>query len=61
MKKDYVKPCSVCMDVNVEQSLMAASGDGVGVTAGQHEKQNPEVWGDPSTGSAKSDMFDFEE
>ena len=51
MKKNYV---------NVEQSLMAASG-GVGVTAGQHEKQNPEVWGDPSTGSAKSDMFDFEE
>jgi hypothetical protein len=49
------------MDVNVEQSLMAASGGGVGVTAGQHEKQNPEVWGDPSTGSAKSDMFDFEE
>ena len=60
MKKDYVKPCSARMDVNVEQSLMAASG-GVGVTAGQHEKQNPEVWGDPSTGSAKSDMFDFEE
>ncbi len=60
MKKNYVKPCSVCMDVNVEQSLMAASG-GVCVTAGQHEKQNPEVWGDPSTGSAKSDMFDFEE
>lgn len=60
MKKKYVKPCSVCMDVNVEQSLMAASG-GVGVTAGQHEKQNPEVWGDPSTGSAKSDMFDLEE
>ena len=59
MKKNYVKPCSVCMDVNVEQSLMAASG--VGVTAGQHEKQNPEIWGDPSTGSAKSDMFDFEE
>ena len=58
MKKNYVKPCSVCMDVNVEQSLMAASG-GVGVTAGQHEKQNPEVWGDPSTGSAKSDMFDL--
>ena len=49
------------MDVNVEQSLMAASGDGVGVTAGQHEKQNPEILGDPSTGSAKSDMFDFEE
>ena len=47
------------MDVNVEQSLMAASG--VGVNAGQHEKQNPEVWGDPSTGSAKSDMFDLEE
>lgn len=60
MKKNYVKPCSVCMDVNVEQSLMAASG-GVGVTAGQHEKQNPEEWGDPSTGSAKSDMFDLEE
>ena len=60
MKKNYVKPCSVCMDVNVEQSLMAASG-GDGVTAGQHEKQNPEVWGDPSTGSAKSDMFDLEE
>ncbi len=60
MKKNYVKPCSVCLDVNVEQSLMAASG-GVGVTAGQHEKQNPEVWGDPSTGSAKSDMFDLEE
>ena len=59
MKKNYVKPCSVCMDVNVEQSLMAASG-GVGVTAGQHEKQNPEVGGDPSTGSAKSDMFDLE-
>lgn len=59
MKKNYVKPCSACMDVNVEQSLMAASG--VGVTAGQHEKQNPEIWGDPSTGSAKSDMFDFEE
>ena len=59
MKKNYVNPCSACMDVNVEQSLMAASG--VGVTAGQHEKQNPEVWGDPSTGSAKSDMFDFEE
>lgn len=42
MKKDYVKPCSVCMSMAVENAMLA--GSGVTVTAGGLTTQPGETW-----------------
>ena len=42
MKKDYVKPCSVCMSMAVENAMLA--GSGVTVIAGGLTTQPEEIW-----------------
>ena len=42
MKKIYVKPCSVCMSMAVENAMLA--GSGVTVTAGGLNPQTPQTW-----------------
>lgn len=54
MKKIYVKPCSVCMSMAVENAMLAGSG-GVTVTDGGFTPQPPQKWG------AKQNPFSNEE
>ncbi len=42
MKKIYVKPCSVCMSMAVENAMLA--GSGVTVTNGGFTTQPRETW-----------------
>ena len=54
MKKIYVKPCSVCMSMAVENAMLA--GSGVKVTAGGLTPQPPQTWS-----GAKQNSFPNEE
>lgn len=42
MKKIYVKPCSVCMSMAIENAILA--GSGVTVTAGGLTTQPRQTW-----------------
>lgn len=42
MKKIYVKPCSVCMSMAVENAMLA--GSGVTVSDGGFTPQPPQTW-----------------
>lgn len=54
MKKIYVKPCSVCMSMAVENAMLA--GSGVTVTNGGFTPQPGQTWS-----SAKQNSFQNED
>ena len=59
MKKIYVKPCSVCMSMAVENAMLA--GSGVTLTNQQSTTENHQVWGASTTGRAKTNPFQQED
>ena len=70
MKKSYVKPCSTCVIMAVEQAMLAESKKGLRVTNENLERVDPTIIGSstpstPSTpsagGNAKENPFQYDE
>ena len=60
MKKSYVKPCSTCVIMAVEQAMLAGS-KGLRVTNQNLERVDPIVLGPSTAGGAKKNPFDYDE
>lgn len=67
MKKNYVKPCSTCVIMAVEQAMLAESKKGLRITNGNLERVDHTIIGSstPSTpsagGNAKENPFQYDE
>lgn len=60
MKKSYVKPCSTCVIMAVEQAMLAGS-KGLRITNQDFERADPIVLGPSTAGGAKKNPFDYDE
>lgn len=60
MKKSYVKPCSTCVIMAVEQAMLAGSDKGLRITNQDFERADPIVLGPSTGGNAKENPFDEE-
>lgn len=67
MKKSYVKPCSTCVIMAVEQAMLAESKKGLRITNENLERVDHAIIGSstPSTpsagGNAKENPFQYDE
>lgn len=60
MKKSYVKPCSTCVIMAVEQAMLAGS-KGLRITNENFERADHTTLGPSTAGGAKKNPFDYDE